>query len=292
MATGGKAVRYGCFGCMGATALLLLIVAVVSGLAFVSARPEQVEDRLLTPEIPPRSRGRLLLEIREAEFHLERTRPGEPLRVEARYDVNAFTLEQEFVPSSTAEPDWTYRVTFGKGDRPGLFSGPVSVVRGSIARIDLFVPADLNLDLSLDVKEGGAVVRLGGLWLRSAQIDFSTGAFELDVNEPLIEPMEHLSIRTAVGGALLNNIGNASPRRLDVAYSKGGIDMGLGGDWSTDAEIRIERGIGGGAVHLPQGVIIRGLDRGIEEPPVDPEVGLPILTFEVTGGIGRLEFSG
>jgi len=288
----GKAVKYGCIGCLGATALLLLIAAVVSGLAFLSARPERVEERLLIPGIPPRSQGKLILDISEAEFHLERTQPGEPVRVEARYDVNAFALDHELVLASVGETDWTYRLTFGKGDRPGLFSGPVSVVRGSIARIDLFLPADLRLDLSLNVKEGGAVVRLGGLWLGQADINFSAGAFELSVDEPLVEPMEQLSIRTAVGGALLNGLGNASPRRLDVAYSTGGIDMGLGGQWSRDARIRIERGLGGGAVHLPQGVIIRGLDRDPDPAGVDPDSPLPTLTFEVTGGVGRLEFSG
>lgn len=292
MAGVGKGFRYGCFGCLGLAALVLLIVAFVSGLAFVSARPERIEERVLTPQIPEHSRGRVVLDIREAELHVERTRPGEPLRVEVRYDVNAFAVEEELEPGAGSDGPWTYRLTFGKGDRPGLFSGPVSVVRGSIARIDVFLPAELRLDLSLNVREGGAVVRLGGLWLVHAEVDFSTGAFELSVDEPLVEPMEHLSIRTAVGGALLNGLGNASPRRLDVAYSTGGIDMGLAGNWIKDAEINIERGIGGGVVHLPQGVIIEGLDREPARPPADPEREIPTLRFSVSGGIGRLEFSG
>ena len=63
--------------------------------------------------------------------------------------------------------------------------------------------------------------------------------------------MESLSIRTARGGALLNRLGNASPRRRDVSYRMGGIEMDLGGHWLADAEITISGAMGGGAVHLP-----------------------------------------
>jgi hypothetical protein len=141
------------------------------------------------------------------------------------------------------------------------------------------------------MQEGGAVVRLGGLWLRTADIEFESGAFELSVDEPLREPMSNLSIRTAKGGALLNRLGNASPRRLDVSYRMGGIDMDLGGQWLADAEITISGGTGGGAVHLPSGVILEGLDRHGVEAPGAPELNLPTLRFSVSTGVGRLEFS-
>ena len=123
------------------------------------------------------------------------------------------------------------------------------------------------------------------------EFDFESGGFELSVDEPLREPMESLSIRTAKGGSLLNRLGNASPRRLHVSYQMGGIDMDLGGDWVADAEITITGGTGGGAVHLPSGVILEGLQRrGIEARAV-PEPKPPTLRFTVSTGIGRLEFA-
>jgi len=275
----------------------LLVVAVIAVVAALSVRPEQIENRTLTAEIPARDNveggisGHVILEIREAEFHLEPAEPGEPLRVEARFDDNAFALDEHFDPGTSGDGAWTYRVTFGKGDRPGAFSGLVPLVRGSTARIDVFVPMGVPIDLDLDVKEGSAVVRLGGLWLRDAEIDFGVGAFELSVDEPLHEPMEHLSIRSELGGALLNYLGNASPRRLDVKYSTGGIDMSLHGKWLRDAEVNINGGMGGGVVHLPSGVITEGLGREQDAPSGDGDLSIPVLRFSVSSGLGRLEFS-
>jgi hypothetical protein len=295
VAARGKWLRYGCFGCLG---VVVLVVVVISVAVFITTRPEQVEDRVLRPEIPagiaaaaPRV-GHVILEIRAAELHLEPAGPGEPLRVEARYDVNAFGLDEQLDPGTEPDGKWTYRLRFGKDDRSGVFSGLVSLIRGSTARIDVFLPVDVPIDLTLEMKEGGAVVRLGGLWLRSAEVDFVSGALDLDVNEPLREPMENLTIRSAMGGALVNNVGNASPRHLDVAYRAGGIDMSLHGRWLRDAEINIKGGVGGGVVHLPRGVIIEGLDRGLIESPPHTELDIPTLTFSVSTGMGGLEFAG
>ena len=105
-------------------------------------------------------------------------------------------------------------------------------------------------------------------------------------------PLASLSIRSTVGGALLNNLGNASPRRLDVGYAAGGIDMSLHGTWVRDAEISITGGMGGGVVHLPRGVIIEGLGREPTESPTDTELEKPTLRFSVTTHMGALEFAG
>lgn len=297
MARGGTWFKYGCLGCLGVGGLVLVAVTVVSGVAFVTARPEQLETRVLVPEIPAEVAGevfhggRIILEIREAELRIEPVGPGEPLRVEARYDVNAFAFEERLDPGTDGSGPWTYRATFGRSEGAGAFAGLVSLVRGATARIHVFLPAEVPIDLALDMRQGGAVVRLGGLWLRTAEIALVSGALDLSVEEPLREPMESLSIRTANGGSLLNNLGNASPRRLDVSYRVGGIDMDLGGRWLADAEIDISGGIGGGTVHLPSGVIMEGLDLGAIEVPAAPELTAPTLRFTVSTGLGRLELS-
>lgn len=297
MADGRSRLKYGCLGCLGLVALTLVAVLVVSGVAYFTSRPEQLEARVLTAEIPMESvenkpqAGRVVLTIREAELHIEPAEPGEPLRVEGRYDVNAFALEDRFEPGADVGDVWTYHANFGRAQGAGAFSGLVSLVRGSTARIDVFLPVDVRLDLDLNMQEGGAVVRLAGLWLRNAEIDFESGGFELSVDEPLREPMESLTIRTAKGGSLLNWLGNASPRSLDVSYRMGGIDMGLGGRWLADAEVRITGTAGGGAVHLPSGVILEGLeDRGIEATAWSGTKP-PTLRFSVSSGMGRLEFA-
>jgi hypothetical protein len=297
MARHGEWFRYLRLGCLGAVVLALVGVLFLSFLALVTTRSAQVEDRLLVPEIPAAvagegaGGGKVILDVREAELIVRPADPGETFRVEARYDVNAFALEEELESDPDGAAPWTYRATFGRGERAGLFAGLVSVIRGSNARVEVFLPADVPLDLVLEMSEGGAVVRLGGLWLGTGEIDIDSGALDLDVNEPLREPMEALSIRTARGGSLLNRLGNASPRRLEVSFRMGGIDMDLGGQWQEDAEIVIDGGMGGGPVHLPSGVILEGLDLDMPLPPEDPERKVPTLRFTVSAGMGYLEFS-
>jgi hypothetical protein len=290
--------KYGCLGCLGVVALMMTVVLVASGVAYLTARPVQLEDRVLTPRIPAEivgdgpAGGRVVLTIQEAELHVEPVEPGEPLRVEGRYDVNAFALEGELNPGAGDDGAWVYHATFGRAERSGAFSGLVSLVRGSTARIQVFLPEDVPLEIQLNMKEGGAVIRLAGLWLRTAEFDFGSGGFDLSVEEPLREPMESLSISTVKGGSLLNKLGNASPRRLDVSYRMGSIDMDLSGAWAADAEISITGGTGGGVVHLPSGVILEGLEsRGIEASRVF-EPKRPTLRFTVSTGMGWLEFAG
>lgn len=297
MARIGTRFKYGCIGCIGVVVLALVLALVLSGVAALTALPEQVEHRVAFREIPVTgagaefARGRVFLEIREAELSVEPVDAGEPLRVEARYDVNAFTLEEEFDPGTDGTEPWTFRAVFGRSERSGAFAGLVSLVRGSPAHIQVYLPQDAPIDLTLNVAKGGAVVRLAGLWLRTAEVDFESGAFDLSVAEPLREPMESLSIRTVKGGSLLNGLGNASPRRLDVDYRAAGLDMDLGGHWQRDAEITINGSSGGGVVHLPAGVILEGLDLGGIEAPVDPELQPPTLTFSMSTGLGTLELS-
>jgi hypothetical protein len=289
----GPWLKYGCFGCLGIGGLALGVVLVVALVASVTARPERMEDHELRPEIPleaPRG-GSVVLDIREAELRVEPAGPGEPLRIEARYDVNAFALEQRLEPPTGVDGAWTYRATFRRSGGAGTFAGLVSLIRGSTARIRVFLPADVPVDLSLRLKEGGTVVRLGGLWLRTAEIELESAALDLDVADPLREPMESLSIRAAKGGCLLNHLGNASPRRLDVRYRMGGIDMDLGGRWLADATISIDGGLGGGVVHLPAGVILEGLDLPVIAAPTTAELKPPTLKFSVSTRVGRLELS-
>jgi hypothetical protein len=295
--TGGKWFRYGWIGCLGAVTLVMVAVLVVAGVAALTALPEQVEQRVVTRELPVAASGqaltagRVFLEIREAELFVEPAGAGEPLRVETTYDVNAFTLQEELDPGPDGSGAWTFHAVFGRSKKSGAFAGLVSVVRGAPAQIHVFLPEDVPIDLVLKMEKGGAVVRLAGLWLRTAEFDFESGAFDLSVAEPLREPMESLSIHTRKGGSLLNGLGNASPRRLDVSYRAGGIDMDLGGRWQRDAAIHISGGMGGGVVHLPAGVIMEGLDLGGIEARVAPELKPPTLAFSISTSMGKLELS-
>ncbi len=297
MADVGTLFKYGCLGCLGIVAVVMVAVAVVMGMAWVGVENEAVEDRVLAPAIPSAldapegtAGGRIVLNVREAELNVEAAAPGEPMRVEARYDTNSFSLEEKLEPGSGDGEPWTYELTFDREGRSGVISGLRKLFGGETPKLTVYIPSDVPLQLDLDMREGGAQVELGGLWVTSADINLEMGGLELSVSEPLREPMEHLVIQCAMGGASMSHIGNASPRRLEVSYRMGGMELDLRGQWVADAEIDISGSMGGGEVRLPKDVVIEGIRLGAFEAPSDPELKPPTLTFSTNSTMGDLHF--
>jgi hypothetical protein len=292
--SGRKWLTCGCGGCLAIVVLVVLIVVAVFGRAWVGVRNEDVAERVLEPEIPLAEAvdpeiggkpGRVILRAVSGEFHLRPARPGESLRVEANYDRQAFDLRERFDPGGER---WTYEIDFERKSTM-LMSLLKSVIGGTPSRMTIYLPADVPLELEVYIRQGGGDMELGGLWLTSGEIEFSQGGFELEVSEPLREPMESLVIRGSMGGFVAAGLGEASPRRLDVECRMGGMELDLRGNWVVDSEISIRTSQGGASVRLPRDVEIVGLDtdrvalRGDEESP------RPTLTFSVSADQGNLE---
>jgi hypothetical protein len=293
--SGKKWLTCTCFGCLGLIVLVLLVLAGVFGTAWVGVNNEQVAEQTLQPQIPagevtdrePGGRpGRVELRLTSGEFHIRPARPGESLRVEARYDENTYSLTERFVDG---DERWTYGIDF---ERKGsmLMSMLKSAVGGVGSRVEIFLPADVPLELTVELRQGGSELDLGGLWLTAAEFDFGMGGFNLEISEPLREPMDSLSIKGDMGGFNSTRLGDASPRRLDVEVSMGGLNLDLRGDWVVDSEVSIQVSQGGGAVQLPRDVNIVGIDSVDITPRGDDEVPLPTLTFSVSNVGGEIEF--
>ena len=96
----GRTLRYGCVGCVGVVGILLLLAGATVGVAWMQARGETIEDRLLThelngsPEQHPPATALVALDLAHAEFELRAGLPGEPLSVEASYDTRWFELHE------------------------------------------------------------------------------------------------------------------------------------------------------------------------------------------------------
>jgi hypothetical protein len=186
------------------------------------------------------------------------------------------------------EDGWTYELEF---ERKGnmVMSFLKSMVGGTGSEVDVYLPPDVPLNLELWVKQGEAQVDLGGLWLTETDIEFTQGAFLLDFDEPLREPMERLAFHGSMGGFMASHVGNASPRRLEVECSMGGMELDLRGAWVVDSEITIRMGQGGGEVRLPRNVEIVGLQTSRSDLRAEAEVPRPTLTFSVSSDRGELK---
>jgi len=307
-----KWLKYGCIGCLGALGILILAVAILGGLAWQRSRTIQLEEQVLTRDLPagraeeppagvspdslaadmagaPASSGTVVLSLSGADFEIERGTPGEPLQVIAKYDKSAYLLEEAFEEGEGGR--WTSRVSFRRKPGGGIILQISELIRGAQPKVRILLPPARPFALELNLSQGGVKADLGGLWLTTADLDVAMGGSDIRFDEPLRFPAESVAIKGRMGGSNFSGLGNASPRRLDVEYSMGGLNLGLKGRWLNDSEIGINMSMGGGAVELPDDVNLEGLPPEAKVTKRAPLAGAPTLRFKVRKGSGELEFS-
>lgn len=305
----GKILKIGCLGCLGLVIFVIVISAIVFGVASFQARNAVVEEQELTQilsspetaliedaplEVPTEfavtePAGRIILDLRNTTFDIKPAGIGEPLTVKAEYDVKSYGISETF-EEGTAEEGWTYEVSFRRTSGSYLMTVLKEALGGNKPRVVVSLPRDIPYDLDLSVMQGGAEVELGGLWLTNADIRFLQGGGAVDISEPLRAPVDSLRIDFSQGGGAVEGVANASPSRLEVGFSMGGGFLDLDGAWLRDSEIDIKQSMGGVTVRLPRDVIIRGITRpGVEVPDTD-DTGMPVLRFSTSSHYGELEF--
>ncbi len=308
--------KYGCFGCLGVLGVIVLIAAIATGVAWQRSRSMQAEETVLTREVPsppealeppalapdaiaadlPESAdrlsrvtpGRVILDLSHAEFRIVPGPWGEPLRVEGKFDPDYYELQEQLEKGE--DLGWTYRVSFRRKAPSSLLTRLSEWFSGTSPEVRIVLPVDHPLHLDLKLRDGGTTADLGGLWLTSAEIGFARGGLLLTVSEPLRRPVERMSIHGGMGGLAITSLGNASPRRLEVQHSMGGLFLDLRGRWVQDSEASIDFSMGGGSVRLPENVNIKGLDEEQAGSRPEAEPGLPTLTISASSEMGNLEF--
>lgn len=306
--------KIGCFSCLGCLGLCVVIVALFVGAAWIRARSEKVEERVLTHATPPSSlppappappkapaeggtieeptskaAGTVVLNLSGAEFHLEPGTPGTPIRVEASYDRASYSLEES--SEEAKDGAWTYQVVFRRTTASSWMVDALSgIFSGTKPSLRIYLPPDVPLALEMEIERGGMEAEIGGLHLTSGKVHVSMAGLQLKVSEPLAEPMERLEVKSEMGGAEFRSLGNASPRVLDVSFSMGGMQLDLGGSWRADSDISIQGSMGGGEVRLPKHVRIEGVKGRGFEAPQEGELKVPTLRFKSSSGMKNVEF--
>ena len=320
----GGCLRNGCLGCAGVLVLILgaatLLVSLGRGAArsqkiitssveealpAASTEPEAAPSQegeaapfsdappLALPDFTPENHsepraGRVLIDLRQGEFHVEPAAPGEPLRIEAEYDENRYELVTRLDEGEDGE--WSYEIRFRQVGRMGVVAFLARLMGAENPSVRVYLPRDVPMDLDLRFSQGGGEAELGGLWLTETKVAFTQGGGELRFSEPLREPTESLSIDATMGGGSFRRLGNASPKRLRVQTQMGGGQVDLRGQWRRDCEISLETRMGGLDVRLPNDVITRGLPRDRSGPAGARDATLPTLTFSYSTSMGDIEF--
>jgi hypothetical protein len=299
----------GCLGCLVIVGVLVLAGAAIVGVAWLGAHDAQATRETLSPELPPPAEdagatepadgtaelppidlsgtdlvpeGRVQLTIRHAELFVRPAPPGETISVDARYSAKTHELREELVVDDDGR--WRYDVHFA-GHGGAFMTALRQMFSGISPRVVVNLPQDAPLDLVLDVAQCGGQIELGGLWLREATMEASQGGFEIDISEPLREPMDSLQVATSMGGFSIASLGNASPSRLAITTRMGGAELDLTGDWSRDAEVTIDSSMGGVVVRLPSEVNITGTPSNDRQLDADA----PTVHFDIQSKYGEIE---
>jgi len=307
MSEGRGCLKNGCLGCLGLFVLLIIFFAANAAIVMNRSGDERIEDKMLssetvladTPTIkskaapssddkPAAGQGWLILELAQGEFELHPGEPGAGVVVKANYDASIFEL-QEY---SHTWPDsaWVYHVRFQR-----TISGVQAVLREIMggnhsARLHVYIPPDLPVELNVLVKEGGMQAELGGLWLTDINLRFNKGGVALSIDEPLQQPVNEFIVHGRMGGAEIMGVGNASPRVLDVSCAMGGAALDLSGAWSRDCDARVTISMGGMDIVVPDNIELAGAGESSDGlRRTDAEVQMPVLRLYQKAKMGEID---
>lgn len=289
-------------GCLGLIVLGLVMLGGTAIMAWIKLDDQNIRDRALAPDIEqaavrapvdstgmlPASPGKIILDLAQGEFHLEPGEPGLGVMVKANYDASVYELIDE--GGTLPDGRWVYTVTFHRtvSAMHHLFRQLMGA--GHDPTLHIYLPPDVPIELEVKIKQGGLESELGGLWLTDADLRVNQGGFVMSVSEPLREPIGRLSVRGRMGGLQAIQLGNASPRVLDLDFAMGGADMDLSGKWLNDCDVRLVAKMGGFDLELPAGVAVEGLSgEDVHLRLADPEVPLPVLRFTAETKMGGFD---
>ncbi|MDY0108436.1 MAG: hypothetical protein RBT60_00675 [Candidatus Krumholzibacteria bacterium] len=306
-----KPVLLGCLSLLGVVVLITVITVLVtwqtvgkqdvvdreaaSPVDLASGQPAAAEAPSLEPAAAgsrdlsiPAGPGLIVLDLNQCEFLLRPAREGEGVTVKARFDQSIHELRESFeaLPDST----WVYRVGFRR-TISGLQALALALTgrRGS-AKIEVWLPPAHPLALDVTLRQGGAEIELGGLWLTEVAVSYDQGGMSIAVSEPLQEPAARFSLRGRMGGVTASRLGNASPRELDIGCAMGGADIDLRGAWRGDCWAQASVRMGGINLSVPAEMQVRD---GAEAPPFAApqaqELAAPTLWLKTAANMGEVE---
>jgi len=261
-----EAGRHGClkWGCASSVLVFLLVVACFAGGALMGApEPDPRSERFERPEAVSGDRvGLLRLDLSEGQFFIEPAGLGQPLTIEAEYDGGIYSLEQSCEPGDETQ-GWSCSVRIAS--KLSLFRRIHADEEDDGCFVRVFVPRDLPFELDAQLSMGQSRLELGGLDLRSLDLDLTLGGHEVSFSEPTREPVKTLVLSGSMGECKVTGLGNASPEASSIEWMMGELRLGLDGQWRQPAAVALKYSAGAVRVMAP------------------PEVRLHLSSIEIAG---------
>jgi hypothetical protein len=214
------------------------------------------------------SAGRLAAQNAEQDIrtlHVRRDLTGSgPMHVDVTYGVGTLTLKPATGPvlydvSMSYQADQsTPRVSYDASSRAldlGIKDGTFHNVNfDSTGFLNVQLPIDVPLDLSLEIGAAQATLNLGGLSVR--RLMFKGGATQTTVNFGVPNPIPMESMTMEVGAAQFeaHGLANANAKNMTVGGGAGQVELWFDGDWTNDVTLRSKIVLGEMKIHVPANV--------------------------------------
>ncbi len=273
------------FGCLTVLALVVLVVAIIAGLTWMSSRSSDPKSSMLVhepAEQAPTISGaplKVRLELDSCEVYIEPGAPGEPLSVEAHYDAHDYRL----VKLEEEGPPRTYRVRFLVSSSR-LITSLKQAVRGGQPQMRIRLPVDTPLELSLLQRNGGAIVDLSGLHLLAADFDAGGALLKVDADRRLQGELESFTIKGRQGGLVVESLNLMQPEQIEIDFRMGQALLDFRGTWMSDTTVDLSMSMVDTILRLPRDARATGLDTGLVAPSAGEEIPSPTLAFSVESG--------
>jgi hypothetical protein len=191
------------------------------------------------------SARRVSIEVEEGSFRIH---PGErtgAIVVEARYDEKAYALEMQEVAENHVSIN--FHRTMGLLQSLARLRGGHTVEN----RVDIYLPRGVPMELAIRASKGESEIDLGGLGVRSLDLDCSMGEHRVAFSEPNPEPLETMLVRAKMGEFRLRGIGHAGPRSLDVECMMGDHLLDFSGELPAPSRAVVRMRMGEMQLRVP-----------------------------------------
>lgn len=236
--------------------------------------------------------GVIEVDLDMGDFTIKPGPAGEPIRVDADYDTSRFELQEQM--EQQADGSFVYKLKFGAaGGFWGLLLGGGNEGDN---RVELTIPRGRPILLRGRIQMGQSRTDLGGLWLQDVDLEYKAGDHLLEFREPTPFPVGEMTVQGSMGALELHNLGQASPKKLEVRHGMGELRVDLQGEWRRDALAKISFKMGECRVYLPDNAkvdlerarVAMGEARSDKPPVKDLPPGAPTIKVDVSGSMGEL----
>jgi hypothetical protein len=223
----------------------IALALTITALALLAPRPARGQDWRTTSyarQVSGEENLRVDVQYGAGKLNIAPAAAGTLYRANLRYDADAFTPKVTYANS---------RVRFGFESSNG---------RGHNLKdglLDLRLSPDVPVELELAFGAADATIELGGIRIRSAEIQTGASRTVLNVSSPNQELCRLFQVEVGAARFEARGLGNLNAQRFSLKGGVGEVTLDFTGDWKQDLNASVEMGLGSLTLRVPTGLGVR-----------------------------------